>query len=1359
MAQGTRRDVELALSVSTANAESLRQLRDTVRSLAKEGGDAAPEFQRLAEELDALSQQAKQLGGLEALKGQLDGAKVSQEALAATSNRLKEEVRQLGVTTEDYRLQQRNMAAELERARLAAQQTGDQIKVLRATTAEADRGTAAYKAQMEALNATYLEQRDLVRKKRADLTELNLTVKDAAAEQAKAGKAYREAAAETAAATREVNRLRETYDNLTTKLIEAGAQTTDVAEATKKVQDSYLLAQRAVRQYVDEQERATQAAREAAREEERLAAIQEGARKALMAQAKAEADGIIRDYERMEQAQREAAKASEEAARRMTAALKSTGAGAARDLEAQINEVRQAMEYLRQSGNLTGAELARAMAQGNARIKELERDLREATGQMTLMDRAAGALKTTVGQLAAFVGLAEVVQRTATAFLDANKQIEALRLGLSSVYGSTQIAAQQIEFLRATADRAGVAVGEISSTFIKFAASTKESNIPLSQSNALFEELTRVSGVLGLSSVKVNQALEAVSQIAAKGTLSLEELRQQLGDALPAATALAARGLGYTQEEMFKLIEAGQITAQEFIPAFTEALKTIEGESNTLTAVLARLSNAITEALQNLGDTGLVDALKTALEGLTAVVRFLGDNMQGLSAAVLGLGQAFLAVKFVQFLQGLGSVAAASRAAALETAKETAAVAANTAAQATNTAALATNTAAKRANAAATAASTAANAAAGGAIGTVLGGALTLATGLFKGLASAARVAFAAIGGFPGVILAILLNIKELGTWLGEGAAKLMGYGDAIKNLEEQWAAEAEASKQAAAEREAAARREAQLIKQGLAERVKSREAAEGEVAVAVKATEAAKKRMDAVNQLANAYADETMKQRDSASAATAYAATADAEAAKRRNVVVELEREVAQRQLAINAANGSTQAMRDEQQAAEELLAKKREEAAEAAERSKLAQIEAQDRRLVAQTYQDNSDKVDGYRQAMLAAEEGVKALYDSEGNLLATEDQLFAARLRLREATTLYNDALSDSERKVNSIAAAKQAEINMDRAGLQVKLETARRSEANARAQGNEREAIKAKIEQKKIEQQLAILSIRAAETEVNARIKNAQKTLEEKEATGELTAEKRRELETLILTEKVKLKELEARGVNVKAIGDEITNMERQLNLLGSTSNASRDAANAKGDETRGRNANADAIQREIDRLKELQRLYGRPGGGGGGGEEGGKGPRNPYARPEGGSIVGNTREERLKGQSALDMTKQFELRDKMNARKLTEADLPDLLAVIESMKVNEATDREVMRLNPGAFSAEGMADVNKWAAIRRRFEQQAAVLQGAGNVAKTVKVDITTNGKGKRTVNTDAEGANNIANLMRELEAASGRATR
>jgi len=52
-----------------------------------------------------------------------------------------------------------------------------------------------------------------------------------------------------------------------------------------------------------------------------------------------------------------------------------------------------------------------------------------------------------------------------------------------------------------------------------------------------------------------------------------EELKLQLGDRLPAAMTIAAKSMGMTMKEFSKAMESGSLSAEEFMPKFTEAMR------------------------------------------------------------------------------------------------------------------------------------------------------------------------------------------------------------------------------------------------------------------------------------------------------------------------------------------------------------------------------------------------------------------------------------------------------------------------------------------------------------------------------------------------------------------------------------------------------------------------------------------------------------------------------------------------------------------------------------------------------------------------------------------------------------------
>lgn len=149
----------------------------------------------------------------------------------------------------------------------------------------------------------------------------------------------------------------------------------------------------------------------------------------------------------------------------------------------------------------------------------------------------------------------------------------------------------------------------------------------------------------------------------------------------------------------------------------------------------------------------------------------------------------------------------------------------------------------------------------------------------------------------------------------------------------------------------------------------------------------------------------------------------------------------------------------------------------------------------------------------------------------------------------------------------------------------------------------------------------------------------------------------------------------------------------------------------------------------------------------------------YSAPAGGSVTGNTREERLAGQNAVDNSLQFKLRDKLQTGDLTTEDVDELRAVVAALKQREQIDRDVDRMSPGAFSLDGMRDRQEWQRARVQFEDAIARLsggnEGAAPVSRTVQVNINT-GRGTETVNTDEAGAAAIVRALQSASLSAGR---
>ena len=78
---------------------------------------------------------------------------------------------------------------------------------------------------------------------------------------------------------------------------------------------------------------------------------------------------------------------------------------------------------------------------------------------------------------------------------------------------------------------------------------------------------------MGLSAEQSSGAFMALQQMLSKGTVQAEELRGQLGERIPGAFEYAAQAMGVTTRELGKMLEQGQVVAEDFVPKFADVLR------------------------------------------------------------------------------------------------------------------------------------------------------------------------------------------------------------------------------------------------------------------------------------------------------------------------------------------------------------------------------------------------------------------------------------------------------------------------------------------------------------------------------------------------------------------------------------------------------------------------------------------------------------------------------------------------------------------------------------------------------------------------------------------------------------------
>ena len=287
------------------------------------------------------------------------------------------------------------------------------------------------------------------------------------------------------------------------------------------------------------------------------------------------------------------------------------------------------MQGVGQAGS-AAKEGAQQAAQGLARTASAAGD---ATEQLGATRKGLISISTQLAE--AQQGLQRLAASMAGAFtfrelVNAAAQMESMREGLRAVSGSAEQAGKDMDFVRTVANRVGADVTQVGQAFLGLQAATKGTAVEGEPTRQVFEAVATAMGKAGKSASETQNALVALAQMASKGTVSMEELRGQLGEALPGALQAAANGLGITTQDLIKLVEEGQIAASDLFPALSKGLNDLYGgapAAQTLSQEITNIKNAFTEMAANIGEAGGLDALKVGAEVAQTAIVLLDDTL------------------------------------------------------------------------------------------------------------------------------------------------------------------------------------------------------------------------------------------------------------------------------------------------------------------------------------------------------------------------------------------------------------------------------------------------------------------------------------------------------------------------------------------------------------------------------------------------------------------------------------------------------------------------------------------------------------------------------------------------------------
>lgn len=251
---------------------------------------------------------------------------------------------------------------------------------------------------------------------------------------------------------------------------------------------------------------------------------------------------------------------------------------------------------------------------------------------------------------AAYIGLYEAVSLLAQAVTVSQQRQSLYSQLLRANAGNARYAAEDQAFLRAEAERLGLAFDDLAKKYANFSISGKAAGLTTAQVRTAFSQATETVVGARLSAEDADGVFRAFIQIVSKSRVQAEELRNQLGDRLPGAVAKFAEANDIALADLDEKLKAGELGIEEFLNFLRlyakESKQAVEENSKTLFADINRLKTAYNDFLELLANSGTSDELQKAVQSLTAAL----EGQQGKQFAK-ELAAAFSAVlRVLQFV-------------------------------------------------------------------------------------------------------------------------------------------------------------------------------------------------------------------------------------------------------------------------------------------------------------------------------------------------------------------------------------------------------------------------------------------------------------------------------------------------------------------------------------------------------------------------------------------------------------------------------------------------------------------------------------------------------------------------------------
>ena len=153
--------------------------------------------------------------------------------------------------------------------------------------------------------------------------------------------------------------------------------------------------------------------------------------------------------------------------------------------------------------------------------------------------------------------------------VDTASRIQLLQKSIEGLTKSTQ----DWDYIKTQAFEKGIDLEVVAKGYRNFYSSAKMAGFDTSGIQQMYADMLLSTRAIGASTQQTEGALLALEQMLSKGRVSMEELRRQLGNAIPGAFEIGAKAMNMTTAEFNNFIQKVGVASNVFVPKFIAQLK------------------------------------------------------------------------------------------------------------------------------------------------------------------------------------------------------------------------------------------------------------------------------------------------------------------------------------------------------------------------------------------------------------------------------------------------------------------------------------------------------------------------------------------------------------------------------------------------------------------------------------------------------------------------------------------------------------------------------------------------------------------------------------------------------------------